>query len=215
MALGLLVMSYRYALSAPSSPQWLTKLPTPPWGEFFLFAGLLATTCLLIYSVFLQSMFIPSASMEPGLKTGKTILIKPNAFGLINPFTGSHLGKGEFSGLERGEIVIAKFAYNADVRYIKRVIGLAGDSIKIDRTGITLNEKHLPFLATDEADIYRIKVGKHSYVVKIETSRKFVEQSEIIIPDGHVFLLGDNLTKSSDSRDLGPIPIHNLIATLY
>jgi signal peptidase I len=215
MGVALLVISYRYASAADTAPQWFKAFPVPAWGDFFVYAGLMATSALGILTFVMQLMLIPSASMEPGLMTGSKILVKPAAFGAVNPFTGSHITDGNFSDLKRGDVVIAKFAYNADVRYIKRVVALPGDTIAVNTTGITLNGEFLAFEPTGESMIYRVTLGEHEYRVMIDPDKDFLEQPKVTVPANQVFMLGDNLTKSSDSRDLGFIPMHNIIARPY
>ena len=163
----------------------------------------------------MQVMYIPSSSMEPGLKVGDKVLVKPASFGFINPFTGDHITEGDFKNLNRGDVVIAKFAYSADVRYIKRVIGLPGDRVFVSEEGISINGNLSHFQKTDNPQIYNVKLDRSNFKVKIAGFENFHVQQEVTIPSGHVFLLGDNLTKSSDSRDLGFIPLKSIIARPY
>jgi signal peptidase I len=215
VAMSVLSLSYRYAAEAPGAPVWLKRLPVPAWGNFFIYAGLMAVSCLGIFTFMMQSMFVPSASMAPGLQPGQTILVKPAAFGVVNPFTGTHLTDGNFNSLQRGDVVLAKFAYNADVRYIKRVVALPGDTISVSPNGYTINGQAVPFTPTDDPLIYDVALNNHRYQIKIDPEKTFLKQSEVEVPAGYVYMLGDNLTKSSDSRDLGFIPIHNIIARPY
>ena len=215
LALGLLVVSYRFASSAPASSNWLKSIPFPKWGDFFSFAGLMSLSTLLILTFFVQIKFVPSASMEPGLMPGTKILVKPSSFGLVNPFTGSHVGAGQFSDLKHGDVVTAKFAYNPDVQYIKRVIALPGDTISIERDGYRLNDKYIAFKPTDTPMIYDVELGDLYYQVKIDPDKEFTSQESVTVPEGFVYMLGDNLTKSSDSREIGFIPLQNIIGAPY
>ena len=211
ISLAVLVLAYRFAYTAPNAPMWLTRIPAPKYGSFFIYAGMFSVSGLLVYALFMQIMLIPSPSMEPSLNTGDKILIKPAAFGLINPLTGSHMTEGNFDSLKRGDVVIGKFAYNADVRYIKRVIGLPGDTISISKTELDINGNTYPFEPTDMPDIFVIEIESKRFKIKISPDGKFQPQQNVTIPRNHVFLLGDNLNKSSDSREIGFIPLKNLI----
>ena len=211
-AMAVLTICYRFAATGHGAPVWIRALPVPKWGDFFIYAGLMASSCFAIYALFMQAMFVPSASMAPGLQPGQTILIKPAAFGPINPFTGSHLTDGDFESLRRGEVVLAKFAYNADVLYIKRVVALPGDVFGLAKEGYSLNGVLHPFEATERENIYRVNLGASSFLVTIDPTVKFEEQAPIKVPQGFVYMLGDNLTKSSDSRELGFISLRNIIA---
>ena len=203
IAMAVLTICYRFAATGPGAPVWLRALPVPKWGDFFIYAGLMASSCFAIYALFMQAMFVPSASMAPGLQPGQTILIKPAAFGLVNPFTGSHLTDGDFESLRRGEVVLAKFAYNA---------ALPGDVFGLTKEGYYLNGVLHPFEATETDDIYRVNLGVSSFLVTIDPTAKFEEQDLIEVPKDFVYMLGDNLTKSSDSRELGFISLRNIIA---
>jgi signal peptidase I len=212
ISLSVLTTSFRFARNSPYAPKWLTNRKESKWGETIQIAGLFATSSFFIITLAIQVMFIPSASMEPGLKTGDKILVNPASFGIVNPFTGDHITDGNFEDLKRGDVVIAKFAYSNDVRYIKRLVGLPGDQLSISEDGIMLNDTLYPFIKTDKSEIYKVNMDRNSFHVKIASFEKFEEQQEVTIPSGHVFLLGDNLNKSSDSRDLGFIPLASIIA---
>ena len=211
IGLSLLVTSYRFFRHSPGVPSWIA-LPVTRWGEIFQYTGLFAASCFCIITFVMQVMYIPSASMEPGLKVGDKILVKPASFGFVNPFTGDHITEGDFQNLNRGDVVIAKFAYSADVRYIKRVIGLPGDRVFVSQDGISINGNLSHFQKTDNPQIFNVKLDRGNFKVKIAGFENFHVQQEVTVPSGHVFLLGDNLTKSSDSRDLGFIPLKSLIA---
>ena len=215
IGLSLLVTSYRFVRHSPGAPSWITALPVSRWGEIFQYTGLFAASCFCIITFVMQVMYIPSSSMEPGLKVGDKVLVKPASFGFINPFTGDHITEGDFKNLNRGDVVIAKFAYSADVRYIKRVIGLPGDRVFVSEEGISINGNLSHFQKTDNPQIYNVKLDRSNFKVKIAGFENFHVQQEVTIPSGHVFLLGDNLTKSSDSRDLGFIPLKSIIARPY
>lgn len=127
---------------------------------------------------------VPSGSMEPTIKTGTYIISWRLPF-----LTGDPTPK-------HGDIVVFRSTEGEKRLLIKRVIGLPGDSISIDngyvyRNGEKLNEEYVKQEGTTEAPI-------ETYVV----------------PEGSVFVLGDNRMHSGDSRFLSNpyIPIHNLYA---
>ena len=108
-----------------------------------------------------------------------------------------------FNEPKQGEVIIFKAPHNESYDYIKRIIGLPGDTIKIKDgkvfiNGVLLNEsKYLP------TDIYT------------NAGRFIKEGEEIIIPSEKYFVIGDNRPYSSDSRDWGFVPRKNIIGKAY
>jgi len=102
----------------------------------------------------------------------------------------------------RGEVVIFKAPNNEDYDYIKRIIGLPGETVKISNGKVYVNgqeveESYLP-------DSYETFGG-----------RFWKEDQSIPVPDGQYFVLGDNREHSSDSREWGPVPKANIIGKAW
>lgn len=105
--------------------------------------------------------------------------------------------KFNLNKVEKGDIVIFKNNYYGDSEIIKRVIAVAGDTIEIDGTEVILNNEVL----------------KESYVSK----KNFKEESftgKITVPEGYVYVLGDNRDNSADSRVCGVVAIDDLVGIL-
>lgn len=92
--------------------------------------------------------------------------------------------------VERGDIVVFRYPRDPSTSYIKRVIGIAGDRVRIDDGQVLVNGKPLieDYVSAEYSD------GR-SY-------------PEIVVPPGAYFLLGDHRNGSSDSRDFGPVDVH-------
>lgn len=136
------------------------------------------TFTVLGYLFLAQPMIVQGASSYPNLITGERIMIDK-----ITP---------HWQDYQRGEFVIPESPANPDVTFIKRVIGLPGERIKISQchiyiNGMTLEEQYL--------DNDSCTTG----------GQWLAENQEIAIPDGYYFLMGDNREHSSDSRDFGPM----------
>lgn len=134
---------------------------------------------VMIYLFIMSPQEINGQSMFPTFEHGEYILTNKIEYKLTDP--------------KRGDVVIFKSPKNKDVDYIKRIIGLPGDKVKLMDNGIYINGYKL-----DESDYLdsSVMVFGGSYLR---------ENQEIMVPDGYFFVMGDNRPHSSDSREFGPI----------
>ncbi len=99
---------------------------------------------------------------------------------------------------KRGDIIVFKSPRNKDIDYIKRVIGLPGETIVLKNSSYYINGTKL----------------EEPYIVPtiVTSAGAFLKEGEsITVPDGMYFLSGDNRPHSSDSREFGPIPVTDFI----
>ena len=128
----------------------------------------------VIFIIFLyQPVKVQGTSMLPGLQDQERIFINKFVYRL--------------GPIERGDIVVFHYPRNPSQSYIKRVIGVAGDHVRIDDGVVFVNDK--PLTEPYVPDEY------HDY-------RWF---PELTVPANSYFLLGDHRTSSNDSRDFGPV----------
>jgi signal peptidase I len=99
---------------------------------------------------------------------------------------------------KRGDVVIFKSPTNKEIDYIKRVIGLPGETVLLKQSVYYINGKKLeePYIASD---------------VYTSAGSFLTEGEEITVPEGFYFVSGDNRPHSSDSREFGPIPLTDFI----
>lgn len=104
---------------------------------------------------------------------------------------------------KRGDVVVFKSPRNADVDFIKRIIGLPGDKVKINRGKVVINGKQLDESSYLDSSVY---TGPESYLS---------DNEEITIPVRKYFVMGDNRSHSSDSRDFGPVAPSEFIGKVF
>tara|TARA_B100000029_G_scaffold447424_1_gene469188 strand:+ start:187 stop:915 length:729 start_codon:yes stop_codon:yes gene_type:complete len=186
---------------------------------------------IVIRSFIAEPFNIPSGSMKPNILVGDFIFVSKWSYGYSKhslPFSLPIIPNKIFNKLpERGDIVIFKTPQDNRTDYIKRVIGLPGDKIKIQNGSIVINnnliirQKINDFIDNDfNASIKRIRRYKEFFFDKeIEvldiTDQGIVDNTGIYeVPAGYFFVMGDNRDNSQDSRFknvVGFIPFENLI----
>lgn len=115
-------------------------------------------------------------SMEPTLHTGEFVIVNRLAY--------------KFGEPDHGDVVVFRFPRDPEQEYIKRVIGLSGDHIRIYDGKVFVNDQLLdePYIA-----------AQPHY------------ESNWQVPEGQIFVLGDNRNNSSDSHNWGPVPVDHMI----
>ena len=174
---------------------------------------------ILIRSLLFQPFYIPSSSMEPTLLVGDRIFVSKYTYGYSKhsfPFSPNISNERFFSKKpEQGDLVVFKTPADNRTDYIKRLIGMPGDTIQFVEGEILINNKKIlrqrtenhkiircgNFLLKTDTYIETLPNGfKHLVVYKKKGSLK---NSKIFkVPKNHYFLLGDNRDCSKDSRYL-------------
>ncbi|MBM7623540.1 signal peptidase I [Sporohalobacter salinus] len=131
----------------------------------------------LIITFVVQAFFIPSGSMEPTLKPGDRIFVNKFIYRFQDP--------------QRFDIIVFKYPVDPHKKFIKRVIGLPGDTVKIVDGTVYVNGKAI------EED-YTLNKGYSDY-------------HKIEVPSQNYFVLGDNRNNSEDSRFWGFVPRENIV----
>jgi signal peptidase I len=168
---------------APPEPG--TEIEKPVSDEkpgFFRFLVDLLETLVLSILLFLvinaisARIRVDGSSMEPSLQSGEFVIVNRLAYKIGNP--------------NYGDVVVFHFPGDPGQEYIKRVIGLSGDSVMVSDGTVFINEKPTeePYIAANPR-----------------------YQGNWEVPAGHLFVLGDNRNNSSDSHNWGAVPLENVI----
>ncbi len=176
------------------------------------------TILLLLFgtTTLVQAFVIPTGSMEDTLLIGDHLLVDKLAYAPPGPVSKYLL---PYSAVHRGDIIV--FRYPVDIRqtFVKRVIGIPGDRIRMERKQVFLNGQPLKepfkFHKTEYFDSYRDNFpGEPNVRVSegaLEMLEKHVVNGELVVPPDRYFAMGDNRDSSLDSRYWGFVPRANII----
>ena len=175
---------------------------------------------LLIRTFLFQPFFIPSSSMEPGLLVGDRIFASKYDYGYSRhsfPFSLPLINGRIFEhSPKRGDVVIFKPPHTRN-DYIKRLIGLPGDKIKLIDGIVYIDSNPIKreFVRTDDNDIAIHKetmANGASYEIRDLGDKPQDNIEEFVVPENHYFFMGDNRDNSSDSRFWGPVHSERIVA---
>lgn len=177
---------------------------------------------LLFRSFLFEPFKIPSGSMIPTLLIGDFIVVNKYAYGLRLPVLNTKiLSVGE---PERGEVVVFRYPVDPKVNFIKRLVGLPGDTITYRNKHLYINGEAVDLdeqgrfssdevkCSTPRADATRLRetVGtvEHDILIHQNSGSR---NGQWKVPEGHYFVMGDNRDRSNDSREWGFVPEDHLM----
>ena len=164
-----------------------------------------------------QAFEIPSESMENTLLIGDYLLVDKIDYakgGFWQPLL-------PYRKVKRGDIIVFRYPVHPAQHFVKRVIGIPGDRVHLSNKQVFVNgkpqlEKYVIYKSSTR-DAYRDDFPALQYISgNVDTKwwlqmRKLVEGHELIVPEGHYFVLGDNRDESLDSRYWGFVPAENIV----
>ena len=186
---------------------------------------------IIIRSLLIQPFYIPSSSMELNLLVGDRLFVTKYSYGYSKhsfPFSPP-IFKGRIfeSTPKRGDIIVFKTPSDNRTDYIKRLIGLPGDTIQFIDGNLYINNNQIFLtLINNNENLYcgsrQINVStyeeklpnKDSYIVSYRNDVSYQNSDKYFVPDNHYFFLGDNRDCSKDSRflsDVGYVHKDNLV----
>ncbi|PIP64249.1 signal peptidase I [Candidatus Roizmanbacteria bacterium CG22_combo_CG10-13_8_21_14_all_33_16] len=143
---------------------------------------------IVTYLFIMQPNQVKGASMEPTFLSGEYIFTSKITY--------------KFRPMQKGDVVIFKSPKNPDIEYIKRVMGLPGDKVLVQNSEVYINGQ-------------QISENYISAKTNLWEGGFLKEGVTVTIPDGFIFVMGDNRPRSSDSREFGPININSIIGQVF
>jgi signal peptidase I len=181
--------------------------------------SLLSTVVIAIFVItfVVQAFQIPSESMENTLLIGDYLLVDKLRYG-GDDFWEHIL---PYRPVRRGDIIVFHYPINPSEHFVKRVVGVPGDRIRLVNRELYVNgvEQREPYVryTTSGHDTFRDEFPRVNIVAPglegawWEQMKKLVEDGQLIVPEGDYFVLGDNRDESLDSRYWGFVPKENIV----
>jgi signal peptidase I len=168
------------------------KSPVREYFESIVIAVILA---LFVRTFVVQAFKIPSGSMEDNLLVGDHLLVNKFIFG--GAPTAPERVVLPIRDIHRGDVIVFKFPEDPDRDFIKRTIGLPGETVEIRDKIVYINGQRL------DQSAYHLKFKPPTE--RLES--RALNWGPATVPAGHLFMMGDNRDDSADSRFWGFLPI--------
>jgi signal peptidase I len=172
---------------------------------------------VFVVTFLLQAFTIPSESMEQTLLIGDYLLVDKFCYGGSTGWNRLL----PYRHVKRGDVIVFHYPVNPAQDFVKRVVALPGDRLRLVNkrvfvNGVLVREPYVQYLSP-QRNYYRDDFPQSTsvdYGVNAKWWKempKLVEDHQLIIPEGHYFVLGDNRDDSQDSRYWGFVPRENII----
>lgn len=192
-----------------------------------LYAIIIAT---VIRTFWFEPFKIPSGSMYPTLEVGDFLFVSKYTYGYSRhsfPFSfPTFKGRIWLDLPERGDVVVFKDPNKTQTNFIKRIIGMPGDTVQMldgrlfingkqmdrDEVGRYVIREFTPFPQVFQEYIETLPEGQKHRIIEFSDDTPIIDNTPLFkIPEGHYFMMGDNRDNSNDSRkEIGMVPLDNI-----
>ena len=213
--------------------QFASTAPPKTVVREYIEQGLITVVMALFLMTFIaQAVQVPTGSMQNNIHIGDHFFVNKFLFGRPTPVLGKLLPTRE---IKRGDIIVFKFPNDPKVNYVKRVIGLPGDTVEVKGTRVLVNGKELaeqrvtinlldnrysshPEIKTEPAPAsahYRVFYDDRDHNLpefsSADSQLRYGVNGPVTVPADSYFAMGDNRDNSLDSRYWGFVPRSNII----
>jgi signal peptidase I len=196
---------------------WSEQIAAGDWpGTIQSVAGTVVIAVFLV-TFLLQAFTIPSGSMEQTLLIGDYVLVDKFCYGATTGWNRLL----PYRKIRRGDVIVFHYPVNPAQDFVKRVVAIPGDRLRLVNKQVFINGAPVPEPFTQHIthlrNYYRDdfpQTDSPDYAVDAKWWKempKLVENHQLIIPEGNYFVLGDNRDDSQDSRYWGFVPRENII----
>ena len=215
----------------------------PWWVEYAKSFFPVILVVFFIRSFLVEPFKIPSGSMIPTLQVGDFILVNKFTYGIRLPVINKKIV--QLNNPQRGDVMVFRYPENPSLDYIKRVVGLPGDTVEYHNKRLSINgveqpqiadgdynyaEQDLNFIHTEK---YRATLGERKYELIVNPERptlflgsvaefpgreNCIYDDELVrckVPEGNYFMMGDNRDNSRDSRYWGFVPDNQIVGKAF
>jgi signal peptidase I len=197
----------------------------------------------LLRSFLVEPFKIPSGSMMPTLLVGDFILVNKYTYGVRLPV--AHKKIITLNNPQRGDVMVFRYPQDPSLDYIKRLVGLPGDTVEYRNKKLTINGKPVSYeqdgiysyvkagLNFVSTNLYKEKLGEKQHLAMVEPDAPSVLMGQLMtfehrencsydetgfvchVPAGEYFMMGDNRDGSNDSRYWGFVPDENIVGKAF
>jgi signal peptidase I len=191
----------------------------PDAGWMSTIQSLLATVVIAVFVItfIVQAFQIPSESMQNTLLIGDYLLVDKEHYG-----PGGHWSwMIPYQKIKHGDIIVFRYPLNPTQHFVKRVVGVPGDHIRLINKQVFVNghPQAEPYVIHSDRMIRSFRdnfpegerASEHLNWKWTEQIDRLTEEGQLIVPEGYYFAMGDNRDESSDSRYWGFVPQENII----
>lgn len=196
------------------------KGPVRDWLEFIV---TLAVMVFLIRATVVEAYRIPSSSMEDTLLIGDFLMVNKFIYGIRTPdwigvpfteigFDIPHTRLPALRQPQRGDVIVFKYPRDPSQNYIKRCVGLPGDTLEVRDKILIVNGKTIPNPPKAKFTDWRVAPrGLRQRDIYPPGAGNRDNYGPVVIPEDSYFMMGDNRDNSSDSRYWGFLPHENIV----
>ena len=202
--------------AAPVEPAGGTTAKKSTLREYF--ESLVVTVILALYGTTfaIQAFKIPSSSMEDTLLIGDHMMVDKLAYAPRDRWLAPLL---PYQEVKRGNIIVFKYPVDPSTHFVKRVVGVPGDRLRLVQKQVQINghiadegyKVHKMSTLDEYRDNFPASAPLSVFPAWAEALPRHVENGWLVVPPGHYFVMGDNRDFSSDSRYWGFVPRENIL----